>query len=32
MKQIELMKKKFEKEPNNILQTYITKGGVKKKY
>ena len=32
LRNVELMKKKFEKEPDNILQTYITKGGVKKKY
>ena len=32
LRNVELMKKKFEQEPDNILQTYLTKGGIKKKY
>lgn len=32
LKNVELMKKEFEDDPDNILQTYITKGGIKKKY
>jgi hypothetical protein len=32
IRNVELMKKKFEKEPDNIIQTYLTKGGVKRKY
>ena len=32
IRNVETMKKHFEKEPENILQTYSTAGGVKKKY
>jgi len=32
LKNVELMKKEFNDDPDNILQTYLTKGGIKKKY
>lgn len=32
IKNVESMKKHFEKEPDNILQTYSTAGGIKRKY
>jgi hypothetical protein len=32
IRNVESMKKHFEKDPENILQTYSTAGGVKKKY
>jgi len=32
LKNVELMKSKFEDDPDNIVQTYLTKGGIKRKY
>lgn len=32
IRNVETMKKHFEKEPDNILQTYSTAGGIKRKY
>ena len=32
IRNVDLMKSKFEKDPDNILQTYITKGGIKRRY
>jgi hypothetical protein len=32
IKNVESVKKHFEKEPDNIIQTYSTKGGIKQKY
>jgi hypothetical protein len=32
IRNVETMKKHFENEPDNILQTYLTAGGIKRKY
>ena len=32
LKNVELMKSRFEDDPDNIVQTYLTKGGIKRKY
>ena len=32
IRNVETMKKHFENEPENILQTYSTAGGIKRKY
>jgi len=32
LKNVEVVKKHFEKNPENIIKTYLTKGGIKKEY
>ena len=32
LKNVDVVKKHFEKNPENIIKTYLTKGGIKKEY